>query len=393
MLSKSPNSHVMDPPLAVEEDQGIDLLALAAKFVTEWRLGLSVFFVVALLGAVYVARLKSQYVATATILPQAGHADTESLFSMFSQQNSATVFTGLLKSRSVANDIIDRANLLRLYHTNSYAAARATLAGQSSFSVGADTILTISVKDANAQSAAMIADAYLEALDRLNLQMAQDQSRQLQRFFAEQLADERTDLFKAEDALEKTQKQTGLVLPETQAQIGLNAIAGVRSQIVNLQVQLAALLQSETDQNPQVQRLRSQIAQLQEQEGSLENGHTSPVGAAPPAGQLPSTNLDYLRAQREVTYHNNLVNSLSTQYETARLSADLNRSAFQIIDRAVVPERKSWPPRKEFYLVVLVFGVLAGTIAVVIKLLFRRILNDPVQRQSLRGIRTAFVRG
>jgi tyrosine-protein kinase Etk/Wzc len=384
--------HGLEPNAVEPEEQGIDLLALVAAFVTEWRLALITFVLVALLGFAYVFHLKSQFVATATILPEGSRAETTSLSSLFSAGNSGTLFTGLLGSRSVANGVIDQLNLRSYYHTKSYADARAALAGQSSFSVSGDSILTIAVRDADAQEAARIAEAYLDGLDKLNLTMAQDQSHQMQRFFLQQLDQEKADLNKAEDQLEATQKQTGLVQPETQTQIGLGAIAGVRAQIVGLQVQLASLLQSETEQAPQVQRLRSELAQLKVQESTLENGRNTPMGAAPSAGQMPQTGLDFVRAQREVAYHTGLVNSLASQYETARLSEDLSRPAFQIIDRAVVPERKSWPPRRNFLLVALGLALLTGFFVVAVKLLVRRILSDPTHVQSLRVIRDAFGR-
>jgi tyrosine-protein kinase Etk/Wzc len=392
MLTDSQNAVLLPDPRQDAQEQGIDLLALVASFFIEWRLALRTFVVVLVLGTILVFLLQSRYVATATILPAQGHDQTDSVAALFSPHSPGTVFTGLLKSRSVANDIIDRAHLLALYRTRSYADARTKLADQSSFEIGADSILTITVKDRDAHNAAMIGNAYLAALDDLNLAMAQDQSRQVQTFFVQQLDQEKADLFQAEDRLEQTQKQTGLVQPETQTQIGLNAIATVRAQIVNLRVQLASVLQSETEENPQVERLRSQIAQLQAQESTMETGGTSPVGAAPPAGKLPQNSLDILRAQRDVKYHDTLLNSLSNQYEMARLSEDLSRPNFQVIDRAVVPERKSWPPRKLFVLVVFVFAILAGVFAVIVKLLIRRILDDPAQVESLQAIRAAFAR-
>lgn len=392
MLSDAQNADLLPPAETIVEDEGIDLLALTAAFVTEWRLAIATFVIVTIAGIIFVFTLKSQYVATATILPESAHVETDTLAALFSPHSSGTVFTGLLRSRSVANDVIDRAHLLTHYHTTSYADARAQLASQSTFDVGPDEILTISVKDPNAQVAAMIANAYLAALDQLDLNMAQEQSRQMQSVYAQQLEQEKADLFKAEDQLEQTQQHTGLIQPEAQTQIGLNAIANTRQQIVNLQVQLASMLQSETEQNPQVQRLRSEISQLQAQESAMEHGRNSPVGAAPPAGQLPQQNLDFLRAQREVNYHNGLVNSLASQYEAARLSGNLDRSAFQVIDRAVVPERKSWPPRRTFLLVVFAFAILVALFAVAMKLLRRRIANNPEHAASLQVIRAAFAR-
>jgi uncharacterized protein involved in exopolysaccharide biosynthesis len=223
--------------------------------------------------------------------------------------------------------------------------------------------------------------------------MSQEASRQTKDFFQTQLQQERDDLSKAEAQLEQTQKQTGIIQPETQTQIGLSAIASTRAQITNMEVQLAALLQSETDDNPQVRLLRSQIAQLRASEGVLENGgSSSPVGAAPPANQMPKNDLDFARAQRDVSYHDAIVNALSNQYEVARLSEDVSRPNFQVVDRAVVPENKSWPPRKQLAIASFFVGIIVGFVVIGLKLIYLRLVGNPDNQPGLLAIRRAFGR-
>lgn len=391
MSTLPPSGDFLPPADRPAPEQGIDLLAILAALLTQWRLALAVWAVAIVVSLVLIFSLPSRFVATATILPQASRSEGDSLASLFSPRNPGVIFIGLLQSRSVANDVIDRLHLLNTYHTSSYDTARTRLGGQSTFTIGADSLLTISIKDESAQNASAIANAYLASLEDLNLSMAQDQSRLVQSFFQQQLQQERENLNDAEMKLEQTQKQTGLVQPETQTQLGLNAIQSTRAQIVSLQVELAALLQSETEQNPQVQRLRSQIAQLQAQESTMESGgRSSPVGAAPSASQLPQGNLDYLRAQREVRFHDQLVTSLSSQFETARLNQDLSRPAFQVVDRAIAPEHKAWPPRRLFLMAAVAFGFLLGLFAIVVRLTLVRILSDPANAPSLQAIRQAF---
>jgi uncharacterized protein involved in exopolysaccharide biosynthesis len=378
-----------EPPLE-PADEGIDLLQVAAAYISQWRLFAVSFVVVAAVSILYVFSLKSQYVATATFLPQASTSQSDPYSALFSPRSPGEVFVGLLRSRSVQDDVVDRAHVLSLLKTNSYETARGAVAGKASFSVGGDGIVQISIRDRDAQQAAVLANDYLDALQHLNDSMAQQQNREMQSFFQSQLEQEKIDLDKAEANLEATQKKTGLIQPDTQTQIGLNAIAGVRSQITNLQVQLASLLQSETDANPEVKRLRSQIAQLQAQERTLESGSgSSPVGAAPPAGELPQNNLDFTRAQREVQYHNQLVNSLSAQFGSAHLDEHLSRPAFQVIDRAVVPEHKSWPPRRDFVIVAIFFALVAALLLVTLRLVALRVLSDPKNRASLAQLRQA----
>jgi len=64
-----------------------------------------------------------------------------------------------------------------------------------------------------------------------------------------------------------------------------------------------------------------------------------------PIGQLPQAGLDYIRKYRDVRYHEALYEILAKQYEAARLDEAKAGPLVQVIDKAVVPERKSWPPR------------------------------------------------
>jgi uncharacterized protein involved in exopolysaccharide biosynthesis len=299
----------------------------------------------------------------------------------------------LLQSRSVSEVVIDQAHLLDLFHTSSREKAITALQDKTTITSGTDSIVTIKVKDPSAKEAALIANAYLIGLEHLNTVMSQDASRQAKEFFQTQLQQEKDDLGKAETELAQTQKQTGIIQPETQTLLGLNAIAATRNQITALEVQLAALLQSDTEENPQVRLLRSQIAQLQASESKLEMGSSAtPVGAAPSAGQMPESNLDFLRAQRDVRYHDAIVSGLSNQYEVARLSEDVSRPNFQIVDRAVVPEFKSWPPRRLLVLFGLVMGLILAFVVVAAKLVYFRLVNDPRNQPSLLAIQQALAR-
>lgn len=372
-------------------EEGVDLVAVFAAFVAEWRLALILFVVVAAASLAYVFHLRPEYVATATFLPSGTHTQADALSSIFSPRGPGNLYIGLLSSRSVEDDIIDHENLLALFGTKSHEQARAILAGKSSFSEGGDSIVTIAVRDKNAQNAAMMANAYLRGLQDLNDKMAQAQAAQTRRFFNQQLEEERTELNQAEDAYARLQERTGEVAPGAQASIGIGNIAGIRSQIDSLNVQLASMLQSETDQNPEVQRVRSQIAQLKQQERIQEGGGTTtPAGAAPPASKIPAVTVELNRAQRAVGERTALVNSLTNQFENARLDEDFSHPAFQVIDLAFAPETRAWPPRKNYVAAALGFAVILAMFGVVMKLIGMRVLQNPAHRANIHRLRRAF---
>jgi uncharacterized protein involved in exopolysaccharide biosynthesis len=372
------------PPAGEQDERGVDLLALTVTLASEWRFGAKAFSIALALLVALIFFLSPQYVATAVILPEQGHAETGSLSSLFATSGPGGLYTGLLNSRSVQEEVIDRADLMHLFKTSSRETARSLLEDKSTFKVGTDSLLTISIKDRDAKVAASIANAYLDSLKDLNNVMNLEQSAETREFFKEEIEDERNQLANAETQLEAAEQRTGIVQPEAQTQIGLNAIAAARAQITQLQVQMAALLRGATAENPQVQRVQSQITQLQAEEHAMEQGSRSaPAGAAPPAQQLPKTNLDVLRAQREVVFHNALVTALAGQFASARMMEESGRPDFQVVDRATAPEHRSWPPRRIFLIAAIVLSCIIALLAVVMRLVWRRIEADPGRREQL----------
>jgi tyrosine-protein kinase Etk/Wzc len=375
---------------AAENDEKVDLLRVVALFAAEWRTGLIAALVAFVIAAVAIERIPAQYEATAVILPKdggGGGGGGSSLAALFTGIKPSNNYLSLLWSRTLRDDVVRRADLLRYFDYRSAEAARGRLFGMTKIFSG-DTI-TILVRDKDAAMAARIANAYVGALENLQESMASTQADLQRKFFEQQLQKEKDALAAAEGDLERTQLGLGIVEAGTQTQIGLGAIASTRAQITGLQVQLASLLQGSTEQNPEVQRLRSQIGQLQAQERQLESGSGggAGVGAASPAGRMPRANLEYARKQREVRYHESLVSSLANHYETLRMGAGTTNNTFDVIDPAIVPEFPTWPPRHMFFMAAAGGSLLLGVLTIALQLLTRRILADPVQRTHLYSIK------
>ena len=373
---------------------GLDLVSVFVAILSEWKIGLIAFVVAAAVGLAYVRSLKPQYVATATFLPSSGggSVQAETLASLFSPGGgSGSLYIGLLRSRGVQDDVVDRVHLRELYGTQSHELARLILNGKSFFSQGADSIATISIRDENAQIAAQLADAYLLALQDLSDKMGQSQAAESRKLFSRQLEEQRGELQDAELRLVRLQERTGEVAAGSQAAAGVGNIIGYQSQISGLQVQLAVAKQSEAEGNPDVQRIRSQIAQLEAEERQQATGKgVTGVGAPTTAVRIPAINLELSHAEQDVADKRALVNSLAGQFSSARSQADLTHPAFQVIDRAVVPEFRVWPPRAQYDAAALIFGAFVAFFAIMIRLVARRILSNPTHRVSLGRLRGAF---
>lgn len=323
------------------------------------RLRIALITVAALvLGTMVAFLLRPTYTATALILPpeQQQSAASSMLGSLVAiggglssslLKTPADMYIGILQSNTIADDLIRRFQLRAAYGTRTVHDTRSALARHASFLTKKDGLIHISVTDHNPRRASDIANGFIDELYQMNSTLALTEAAQRRLFFSQQVDAEKVALAKAEDALAATQRKTGIIQLSGQAQMILGSISQVQAQITSDEVQLQGLLASSTEQNPDVQRLRQEIAALNAQLSKLQDSQRrlQPGDTQIPAGRLPQDALDYTRKLRDVKYHETLLNLLSRQYEAARIDEAKSAPLIQVVDRATPPDKRSGPPR------------------------------------------------
>jgi uncharacterized protein involved in exopolysaccharide biosynthesis len=280
---------------------------------------------------------------------------------MLGGKGQGDLYAGILKSHTISRELVQRFNLMTVYKVKKISQAEKVLSRNSLFEVNTkDPIVTINVTDKSPERARDLANGYLQALQTASADLALTESSQRRLFYERRLSKEKDELAEAEVALKQAQEKTGLIAPTGQTISKIQMLAELQAQITDRQVQLSALLQSETDQNPDVVRLRSEIAKLQAQVGQLENGQKDERFGRFSAAQVPELQLEYIRKAREVKYHEALFGIIAKQYETARLD-EAKDSPLQVLDHAIVPDSKSGPHRSIIMAIGLLAGILCGS--------------------------------
>jgi len=300
------------------------------------------------------------------------------------QQDPSDVFLGMLGSRSVQDDVIDHVGLMAVYHAKTKTIARNALKHQSKFKVNKNSLISIDVNAGDPKLASKIANAYLDALYRLNGSMVASASAHRRQFYEEQMESQKEALDAAEVALKQAEEKTGIVLPEGVAQASLRAIVDLQAEIGSQEAKLSALRMGATEDNPQVVQARAQLAELrsqlaQQQANTAKQAHRSGLASS---AVLPGLAMEIVRKMRDVKLNETLYDTLTAQYEKARIESLDPGPQFQIVDRAIVPEQKAGPPRRLIVLGAIVLGFLAGVVWVLVakpvKLLIQTSLSDSV---------------
>lgn len=372
-------------PVVDEEEDSIDLIALFLTVQRGKRLILQVTIGCFLVATVVAFLLPLRYTSTVSFVAPSLNSGSSAAAALAGQlaafgagdllggaKNPGDLYAGILRSRSIASELIKRFDLMSVYRVKKESQAEAVLGSSTDVIVDLkSSIVTVGVTAKSRELAQQLANAYMDALRETNGRLALSQSSQRRLFFGQQLAKEKDDLEDAEVELKRTEEQSGLIAPSGQTAVQIETVAQTQAQIALRQVQLAALRDSATEQNPQVIRLRSEIGDLQGQLSRLQNGSGKVSTAAIPTSKVPQLQLEYVRKEREVKYHEALFDILSRQYEAARLDEARDAPVLQVLDSASYPDTKSAPKRMYYMLGGLVFGFISSCVWV--------LLRDPIQ--------------
>lgn len=312
--------------------------------------------------------LPKMYEATARVLPpQENKSMISALLSdpdnplsgltgnIIGNQSTASLYVGIMKSRSIADALIKKFNLRDLYDKKYIEDVYAKLDDRSTFKISKkDQIITVSVLDRDPERAANMANAYVEMLDQTNRKLNITQGKRKRLFLEDRLKEVRTDLSNAEVQLKSFQEKYDLVSIEEQAKVAIEGAAEIKGQMIAAQTELEVLKQFGTEKQIEAIMLKAKIEELRKQLGAIEQG--TKQEAVPPAtgkkqnffipfDDLPRLGLELMRLTREAKIQEKLFELLIAQYEMARIEEAKDVDTIQVLDRAVPAEKRYSPHR------------------------------------------------
>jgi uncharacterized protein involved in exopolysaccharide biosynthesis len=296
-------------------------------------------------------------------------------------KNPNDLYVGMLKSRTVADRLIERFDLRARYERETVQDTRRVLEERSAISHGRDGIITVQFEDRDPTFAAQVANGYIEELYKLTQTLAVTEAGQRRLFLERQLQLAKDSLAEAEVELKKTQEVTGLIKLDEQGRAIIDAVAKLRAQIAAKEVEAGAMRSFATERNPAYVRIQQELAGLRIELSRLETSGKAPSSGniLVPTGKVPEAGLEYVRRLREVKYHETVFELLARQFEVAKIDEARDASIVQVLDAAVVPEKKSRPHRTRIVIVVAVLGFLAALLWSLLRDALARGRNDPTQ--------------
>ncbi|MDZ7379310.1 MAG: exopolysaccharide transport family protein, partial [candidate division KSB1 bacterium] len=286
------------------------------------------------------------------------------------KEHPADRLVAILESRTLALNVIEYLHLLPLLFQEQWDAAQQQwrtsppptlqdgvrkLNSMVSVRTNRQGVITIAVEYTDPEVAAAIANRYIAALQQALNENAFSLGTKNRMFIAEQLEKTRQNLQQAEEALKQFEQTYKIISLPDQTSAAVRAMALLEEQIMSREVQLGVqqrLLKGASREvfliEEELRGLRAQLARLQY--GAPMNSQT--VKAQIEDGDVwialheaPEVKLHYTRLQREALVQGQLFTLLAQQLEQAKIDEARDETAFQVIDHAFPPDRKSKPKR------------------------------------------------
>jgi len=374
--------------VAGQDDDEISLLDLALVLAENWRTLVFVPLGAGLLALGISFAIPPTFTATTRLLlPQQQQSLATALASQLGAlagsagavagiRNPADTYVAMLKSRTVADRLIERFELKHLYKAKFAEETRRALEARTTIAAGRDGLITVSVDDHDAQRAADLANGYVEALVALTKTLAVTEAGQRRLFFEHQVKQSRDDLTRAELALRSAgiNEATLNTVPES----ALEFVAGLKARVTAQEIKLASLRGFMTDSNPEYRQAQTELAALRAQLAKTETSDGVKAG---------ERGAEYIGRLRDYKYHGTLFELMAKQYELARLDEAREGAVIQVVDRALAPELKSKPRKGLIAVLTTLVVFFLMVVAVFVRQGLRHATTDPEKVGKLTRLR------
>jgi uncharacterized protein involved in exopolysaccharide biosynthesis len=286
--------------------------------------------------------------------------------------SSRDTFVAILKSRTMAQEQVDRFKLKEYYHTEFTATAISKLQAATNISVSRESVISVRVEDRDPKRAADLANAYVTNLDRMFAKLGTTDASRQRAFIAERMEKTEKALRQAEEALKHFQETNRAIVLQEQSKRAIEASALVKGQIAAAEIQLEVMRGFATEANPQVtqqvrqiEEMKRQLAQMQYSQGLDLPAESKSPGQRRKEFQIPFTKVpelerDLVRLTRDVKVQETVFTLLTQQFEQAKIAEARDTPMVQVLDYAVPAEFKSKPSTRGNMTVAGVLSLFVG---------------------------------
>ncbi len=309
-------------------------------------------------------------------------------------KSSGALFVGLLASDTVENRLIEEFQLKTIYGTPKIEDARTVLGGRTNVSEDRKSgIITIAVWDPDPNRAAAMADAYVTELDRLVAQLSTSSARRERVFLEERLKQVKTDLDAAANNFSAfASKNTAIDIP-AQGKAMVEAAATLQGELIASQAELSSLQQIYADGNVRVRAAEARVHELQKRLAEVGGSGTqdelkNDTSMYPSIRRLPLLGVTYADLYRQTKIQETVFELLTQQYELAKVQEAKEIPSVKVLDPAIAPTKKAFPPRTLIVIIGTLFGIVGTMLWIAGKVRWEQVAGDDPRKVFATGVFT-----
>jgi capsular polysaccharide transport system permease protein len=275
--------------------------------------------------------------------------------SLLGAKTPGAFYVEVLKSRTVQDRLINRFDLRARYRKSTYFEARKKLAKFTDIEEDKKSgVITLTVTDYGPKVAAQIANAYVDELNRLAVDLNTSSAHRERQFLEERLASAKQDLARASASLSQFTTKNSLVDPQNEGRAVMDAAARMQGELIASETELKGLQQIYSDDNVRVRTLKARMAELQSQLKKLVGQNSdapTPDSAAgwsapyPSMHTLPGLGSRYAELYREAKIQEAVYAFVTQQFEMAKIQEAKELPIVRVMDAGVASEKRSSPIR------------------------------------------------
>jgi len=266
---------------------------------------------------------------------------------------NSQLFIQILKSRTAAEYVIRKNNLLEFYDEKKEFEAIKKLQRDLELDLSKEGIISLSVKvsseylplvfsdiDSVKNLSARISNSYIEALDSINREKVSYRAKRGREYIEEQLNVTKTELDSAEVKLMEFQKKNKTISLTDQLTSAIESAAKLKAEIVKTEIEIGLLEPNSRPDNKTILALKNKLNQLNNEYKKFDIDSDDYLIAF---SDVPELGMQLSQLLRTVKIKNEVYLLLQKQYYKERIQENRDVPTIDILDEAIPPEKKVSP--------------------------------------------------
>lgn len=287
------------------------------------------------------------------------------------QNKEMELYNTLIYSRTILEEVVAKFDLVRVYKLDSkeidyMERAIKKLKSDIDAKETNDNAYEIKVRANSPNNASDIANYLVELLNEKIINLKVVKSRDNRIFLEKRLNEVRTILSNSEDSLKYYQEQSKMFDVKDQVKEIVGAYSLLETSLITKQIEQSILENILPQDSPHLNEIKITVSEYQKKLDKIRS-EGQPNSMLLPLKTLPNKTLSYLRLYRNIEINSAILEFILPLYEQSKFEEQKDIPVLQVVDYAIPPAKKSYPPRTLFTLIISAGFFLLALFYVLIK--------------------------